>query len=309
MKMFLIFASIGTITTVSAAIPTTQATLRIIDAQSQCPMSNVIVTASFMTKDHWDKRDEYEKIKVLSDSLGEVVLSGNDIDNYFYAKINYTNFYESIIKVESRDLNRVLNRWEPWNPMIRVNMRAIKNPVSMVYQSYSMKKVPAMNKPIGFDLEVGDWVIPHGKGRVSDLLFNASWFFQDSLKGSEGRHKLTFANQTDGIQIFQVQKNLSSSFKWPYEASLDGYQPSLEKSTFWPVNGGKLITNCDDRNNYIFRVRSKQLEDGTIIGCYGMIQKEVQVGPRGGLKLEYWFNPTPNQRSLEWNGVNLLQQK
>jgi hypothetical protein len=32
-------------------------------------------------------------------------------------------------------------------------------------------RIPKFNKPIGYDLEKGDWVSPYGKGLINDFIF------------------------------------------------------------------------------------------------------------------------------------------
>ena len=33
-------------------------------------------------------------------------------------------------------------------------------------------KIPVTNTPCGYDLMVGDWVVPYGKGKIGDFVFN-----------------------------------------------------------------------------------------------------------------------------------------
>ncbi len=171
------------------------------------------------------------------------------------------------------------------------------------------KAIPETGKPIGYDLEIGDWIVPHGKGKMADFILTFSSYFQDMKKGSEARYVLSFPNEFDGIQEYQFPEDLNSSFKWPYLAPLDGYRPTLIKFKHWDTNGTPDKTNYSGKNNYIFRVRSRQLDDGTIVACYGIIKGEFEFIPQGKIKLSHYFNPVPNERSLEWNGENLLQKK
>jgi len=96
---------------------------------------------------------------------------------------------------------------------------------------------------------------------------------------------------------------LRSSFKWPYESPLDGYRPTLERFRHWDLNGNPDKANYKGGNNYIFRVRSRKLEDGSISACYGMITGELEFIPQGKIKLSYYFNSVENERSLEYSGV------
>ena len=309
MKISLLCISVVSLSFTACAVPpAAKMTVKVLDEETGAPMSNCVVQTRFLVKSHWNDPDEYDEQKCISDADGLCAFSGIDDSFGYGGGVLSSNYYQSSFKVPYTGVNRLLNRWEPWNPTIEVKMRPIKNPVPMIYRSVTIKQIPKMNTPIGFDLETSDWVAPYGKGVVSDFIFNATWFFQDTQRGSDGRYTLSFSNETDGIQTYLFSKEISSSFKWLYEAPLSGYQPVLKKHISWPANGGERDTDYDETNNYMFRVRSQKLVDGSIVGTYGIIQREIEVGPRGSLKFEYWFNPVPNERSLEWNGVNLLKK-
>lgn len=309
MKIPLLFISILSVNlTACATPPAAKMTVKVLDEETSAPMSNCFVRTRFLVKSHWNDPDEYDEQKCISDADGICVFRGIDDSFGYGGGVLSSNYYSSSFKMPYTGVNRILNRWEPWNPTIEVKMRKIKKPVPMIHRSVRIKRIPELNKQVGFDLEISDWVAPYGKGIVSDFIFNATWFFQEPQRGSDGRYALSFSNETDGIQTYHFAKETSSIFKWPYKAPVSGYQPILKKHISWPANGGERETNYDDANNYIFRVRSKKLSDGSIVGTYGIIQREIEVGPKGSLQFEYWFNPDSSSRSLEYNGENLLKK-
>jgi hypothetical protein len=291
-----------------SAIPATKTTLNVVDYETGLPMSNAVVRTAFLLEDHWDKPDKYEKIEKNADAHGQCVLEGNDLDHYFNVRINAPEYYESLIKIEAKKINRALNRWEPWNPTIEVKMRPIKYPVPMIHKRFEWKlKIPVFNMPIGFDLEMGDWMEPYGNGRVSDFVFSVTHL----VPQEKGVHYvLAFSNPTDGIQEYQFPPDIHSDFLWPYEALAMGYVSRLDKYyvlDFPKVNGAPEY-NLKKDVNYLIRVRSKVDKDGNIVSaCYGKIKGEIDITKDGEFKFEYWFNPIPNERSLEYSGVNLLK--
>ncbi len=307
MRVSLLFVYISLLSlTACATPPESKMTIKVLDEESQLPMTNCLVKTRYLIQSNWNESDKYNEMEAVPNADGLCTFAGLDCIPDFGGGVVAEGYYRASFSLPSTGFNRVLNRWEPWNPTIEVRMRQIKNPVPMIYRQVNIKKIPEMNKPVGFDLEKSDWVAPYGKGVISDFIFNASWFFQDPQRGSDARYTLSFSNEYDGFQTYLFPKEISSSFKWPYEAPLIGYQSVLKKYILWPVNGAERQTDYNETNNYIFRVRAKQLEDGTIIGCYGMIQRDIEVGPKGSLIFGYWFNPVPNERSLEYNDVNLL---
>jgi hypothetical protein len=210
------------------------------------------------------------------------------------------------------DLNKVLRRFEPWNPTIEVVMKEIRNPVGMKYLTgWKRPKIPEYDKPIGFDLEKGDWVSPFGLGVHSDFIFTAKKI-PDVILGTT--LELSFSNEFDGIMEFPFDPKERSWFKWPYEAPLVGYinnwsryRKSFEyeidyaklypNDPYWknkPIHKGtKHESNLKDDTaiNYIFRVRSVVDENENLVkACYGKIQGEIKVA-RDTIHLSYWFNP------------------
>jgi len=158
-------------------------------------------------------------------------------------------------------------------------------------------------------LELCDWVAPYGKGRNSDFIFKATR--DENEVGVFSGYTLTFINPADGIQEFVPPSKISSSeFVFPYLAPEKGYEKSLTKHKKNPHYAAIEQDYKDNANvNYIFRVRTKTDAEGQIISaCYGRIKGELTMSGKLGLQYEYWFNPVPNERSLEWNGENLLRK-
>ena len=204
------------------------------------------------------------------------------------------------------DRNKLLNRLEPWNPTVTVLMKKIRNPVPMAHLiGRNGFEVPVSDQPVGFDLEKADFTSPYGKGIHTDFIFTATKI-KNVLEGET--IQLSFPNKHDGILPFPFDKNDTSSFKWPYEAPLNGYTNSLSKywklyeeavdySKAYPNNPYTEILKRHETNvkgdkeiNYIFRVRSQVDANGNLIkACYGKIEGDILVG--GGFRFRYWFNP------------------
>ncbi|QBG49020.1 hypothetical protein EGM51_17030 [Verrucomicrobia bacterium S94] len=168
-------------------------------------------------------------------------------------------------------------------------------------------KIPEYNTPIGLDLERGDWVQPYGNGVVSDMLIEIIPL-NPPEKGSQCR--ITFPNERDGIQEHKFQWP-SSEFKWPYLAPTNGYSNVLEK--FYVLNLPKIASapkhTLKKERNCIIRTRTKDDEGQIISACYGYFEGEIMFLPKGEFSFSYHFNPVPNERSLEYNGENILTEE
>ena len=61
-------------------------------------------------------------------------------------------------------------QWQPWNPVVELQLRKHGKPAPMVVKSLEGLRVPAKGRPFGYDLLLGDWVAPPGAGSGSRLL-------------------------------------------------------------------------------------------------------------------------------------------
>ncbi len=186
-----------------------------------------------------------------------------------------------------------------------ITLKKVLNPVELIHVQYR-GKLPDTGKPVGFDMEKGDWVRPNGVGDVSDVLFYLE-HVDPRHRLQESRLSVLFPNPKDGIQIFMAARPFSMAFGSnlapPHTAPLDGYQSVLslestvEKRTVPNIKG----------TNYLFRTRTRTDAAGEIRqACYGWIQGDIVFDPRipdmAQIAFTYYFNPDPDPdaRSLEY---------
>ena len=109
-------------------------------------------------------------------------------------------------------------RWQPYGMTNTVVLKRKVNPVAMCVKSDREGILPPVkNEFIGFDLEKGDWVKPHGKGMHADL--NLKYEYEAGavpLLHYRGAVFFAFTNKYDGAYVgeeghFQfVQVRISS---------------------------------------------------------------------------------------------------
>lgn len=186
-------------------------------------------------------------------------------------------------------------RWEPWNPTVEVVLKQMGILLPMYAKRIRIIDLPEPAKDIGFDLEVGDWVAPHGKGRMADLIFTGT----GEVAKVTYRLQWTFSNLGDGIQVVPLGQGARSELKSPKEAPAEGYAPSLE------INSEGRVSGADGRLGerpacFLFRVRTVLDEKGKVVSAYyGKIYPEQ-------LNIVYYLNPEPNSRSLEYDPARNL---
>ena len=271
--------------------PKQKVTFHVTDVETSKVLTNATVTVF---------NDTWETKKV--DLNGFCTFTGKGISFGWKGTGKHVGYYDDMSGVTYKKLNKILNRWEPWNATVEIKLRPIKNPVPMVHKRIESLKIPVWNKLIGFDLELGDWVAPYGKGKKTDLFVNMHRRFVNS-SDYDAIGKISFPNKEDGIQLYKIQKKYDKSvFKFPYIAPTNGYQNILTLERHATLR--KTICSFDPKKDlYIFRIRTQIDKKGNITSaCYGRITKRIEIAWGDVFDFEYLFNTNSTSRSLEWIG-------
>ena len=172
------------------------------------------------------------------------------------------------------------------NPSFTLILKKIGKPIAMYAKSITYIKFPVFNKPVGYDLMLGDWVAPYGKGITADFLFT-----ENHINANSGyTFSVSFPNNGDGIQEFNAPAMLQnatmgqSDLRSSHEAPVDGYQSQYEQTQGPDLN-----------RNYYFRVRTKLDSNGNVVSThYGKIYGDF-------MQFRYYLNPTLNDRNVEFD--------
>jgi len=162
-----------------------------------------------------------------------------------------------------------------------------------MYAKWVNLGMPAFDKPVGFDLTVGDWVAPYGKGQMTDIIFTGH--LEKRANGaSDYTLTVSFPNRGDGIQeLTLTPEEKTSELRSPQQAPADGYQPQWIQSNS-PELEKRGATNHDENRSYFFRVRTVLDEYGNVKSAlYGKIYGDF-------MDFTYYLNPAPNDRSIEF---------
>ena len=156
-------------------------------------------------------------------------------------------------------------------------------------------KFPKNDQWFEYDLKVGDWVQPQGKGIVADVKMRLHC---DKESVAQTYLELESIDASAGFHV--IDEIISySELKLPHQAPESNYAKTL-------------VINGADWENYrgIF-LRSRVLlnKDGKIISAnYGKIQGPIILSRHGVIGLTHYFNGIPNDRNLEFDpSKNLLK--
>jgi hypothetical protein len=274
-------------------------TLRIIDDRGLA-VSNAEVDAALFEKSSYAHIKKFEGV---TDTNGCYVIEGKTIGELSYS-IKKEGFYITRGDYCFYSSNRESvkdGRWLPWNPVVKAVLKPKKNPVPMYAKRVDIE-IPEQNKSIGFDMEKGDWVSPYGEGETSDVYISYSLNRQDLWTGNE-QFEISNTNLMCGVR--QLSSDIFSGFKSAYAAPLSEYSPALR----YGLNRTKTKIiekkELSDSDYIIFRSRAFVDAEGNLERAnYGKIYPPIRYGESRGrsrLLFTYYFNPTPNDRNLEFD--------
>ena len=278
--------------------PVAKFTLRIVDADGIAVSRANSQISYAMESSQW--------IKGLSDTNGLFSAEGRSQGETLYY-VEKEGYYPTSITVKfGRQEGIVIKdgKWQPWDTTNTVVLKKIRNPVPMYAKRVETFLPSLSGEGVGYDLMVGDWVSPYGKGEKGDFVFKImrrrvpSWADFDALLS------LKYSNEKDGVRKRECAVECGSTFPWAYNASEDGYSGSLQVSVGYTPGKGYFETN--ESAACYFRIRTVTNEQGGVVSSrYGKMPEPIKFDVRdtktGWLKFTYYLNPTPNDRNMEFD--------
>lgn len=211
----------------------------------------------------------------------------------------------------------------------------VLRPIPLHVRRIDHLQLPAQGEWLGYDLAAADWVPPYGKGKTADIRFKyhkefkryrseganlararelsrinaerrGEVFSEEAFKESAGHWsgtlEVSFPGEKEGVIIEAERYWFYGQLRLPHFAPEEGYQPGLryEMNTFGPRPREKLV-------GYYLRTRVKLDDEGNIVSAnYAKIYGDLRFDARGTVSFWYYFNPTPNDRNLEFDPARNL---
>lgn len=251
--------------------------------------------------------DIYETVSEQTDKNGAAEFKlKSSRDNLKLKVVAPAGFYEHHT-IDQKFQKGLSGQWEIDDGQLKVKLRRIKKPIPMYARRMGAGKpfeIPIVGQDVGFDLVISDWVVPHGKGKNSDLIVHMERRFVD-IYDFDCTLTIRFSNPKDGI-ISEPKPVRSGSFlRLAYQAPEKGYQSELVKKAFAHPPSKAITTGIDREQNYYFRVRTILDDKGEIKSAYyGKIHGDFEFArfaPNTGLKFTYYLNGKENDRNLEFD--------
>lgn len=309
----------------SASLPGSEVRFRFLDDERR-PLAGVSATIIFVNRN----------------SRGDVVREGrSDAAGLFSAVSTAEGWIRARAKMEGRYGVEYLSLDKSADHDLTAVMRGIRNPIPLyadrcamgVYTNRNPPPVPIVETEYAYDLELGEMMPPHGQGRTADVRVRArgeflGWTFSEEKRREEeewarkagfpegalrltyGRwrfeHELTFPGRDCGLIEVSPEDFLPfSELKLPHHAPESGYQPVKRHTS--DSDHGPFPPRGSPTTGYFVRTRVRHDAGGRIVSAhYAKIIGEVFFGYNGGASFHYCFNPTPNDRNLEFDPLKNL---
>lgn len=299
----------------------------VIDADTGLPISNVVVEASFGNDNGWKAWTESAPINhdtQTTDSYGRCRLSGktNNGEVGCWVGSKQQNHYgvKSAIEFKLKRRN-LFGVWQPENLVVTMALQRVECPIPLFVKSVCLCEeqdiVDRFGGRLSYDLLIGDWLPPMGKGARADIIverFPRKILGHAELQGRpdiagnsfHDEVKITFPGKGNGI----IDMNDVLKGGLPIKtAPNDGFAAVY---TLWQeVDSNLKYKNSNNKGKCLcFRIRTQMDGQGCIKRAYyGKIYGDINIRlgyaySIGGIGFLYYLNPTQNDRNLEWDQKN-----
>jgi hypothetical protein len=269
--------------------------------------ANVSVSYTILPPPPDPNQKSYGEIKGITDDNGMFSASHTDSSWTFGVSVEKAGYYTTHIGHELYQPSQFDDKTvaASRNPIFTLVLKKIVKPIPM-FAKWINSEPPVFKKTgrptivftniVGYDLMIGNWVAPYGKGVNTDVIFTKE-FNKKSITDYYYNLTISFPNPGDGIQEFAVPDvEKGSVLRSPHEAPADGYQSQLVRENFHhPGQDGK--SDYDENRNFFFRVRTVLDLDGNVKSAfYGKIYGDPEQ-----MNFRYYLDPTPNNRNVEFD--------
>ena len=195
-------------------------------------------------------------------------------------------------------------RWMPWNPTLGVVLKEKRKPVPMIKKSI-VAKLPK-GETLGFDCMKGDWIPPYGNGVVPDFTF----LYQSDYNGTFGYLTNSLLVATGGGGGYITYRCDSFSEMWStYDARETGYRSEIQYRHARTPEKIHIDVTIPKDTYLVFLSRVEKDQAGRVLAahygkfCQFEYGEDYKKPGFGFVKFTYYFNPTPNDRNLESEGL------
>lgn len=189
---------------------------------------------------------------------------------------------------------------------IRPELSPVQNAISLIAIDWTFKSPKfyyfAPRNVRHYDCLKADWLPPYGAGIKADIEFSLQKY---NKSGKDfAWFKIRFTNPNDGFEL--ITKPYASGMFIREAPATKTLLNQLDIIT--PLHNGYPSEEITEKK-YAFRVRTQTTPSGEIISAYyGKLYQAFHIDTIKDYwtcGFEYYLNPSPNDRNLEYNGASL----
>ena len=271
--------------------------LKVVD-QDGVPVSDAKVWGAFSA----NRLKDSVLVDGVTDMNGEFVVQGN-CNEFLRIDVTKEGYYHTEEKINFRQSKSdpivVDGKWQPYGEKRMVVLKKICTPSHLIFSESKCSEIPVFDTWVGYDIEKGDWVAPHGKGVLPDMQLR---FITVCNEGDIlcRTMEVSFTNCLYA-GAYMMSRDKNSEFDTVYHADTNAHFQTYFKYEF-NHSKNKIIRNELSQEQYlVFRVRVKVDEKGDVTSAhYGKLMGNWKFFECNNMCIgRCFFNPTPNDTNLE----------
>ena len=300
----------------------------VLDDETDLPMPNVEVCFSFKEDvgwRAWTESSKHHKTYCRTDSAGYCHTTGqsncgqggcyvkNPPDGYYHPALGWKN------KFTSKNLFGV---WQPDNLVATICLQRVEHPIPLCVKNVRPKVAPetfdGTNAVLRYDLVLGDWLPPEGKGERADLEIRTKLTVNEVLQVGrrrkkvffEFRNEIEFTGEGNGFCAEMTVPTMGIKLRSAPEV---GYGKTIvnrfgvKRKIVGPNVNEAEYSDANPNRCYYFRIRSRFDDKGNLVEAYyGKVYGDFNfhgdwyLGFQG-FDFLYYLNPKSLDRNLEWD--------
>ena len=274
------------------------------------PVKNAIIKAAFLCDYSSGGNQE---INVITGNDGSCIVRGKSTGKFKW-NVSKDGYYVSSGEwnlVRSKSKKAVAKgKWLPYGDTREITIRKMLRPgeLQVVPRKIYGFPIPKFDEWLGFDLEMYDWMAPHGKGRFSDVCLKFSSTISDKFNEYKHEMYVSFTNNPHA-GVYMLNECAESELKTDYVVNTN--KMFRQTLVFAQKKTPDALISKDylSQGKYlVYRTRTSVDRDGKLTSAhYGTILGPWVSTGKFMIMHDGCFNPKSNDINIE-DGRNLRKR-
>ena len=300
-----------------------------VDERTAIPLPEIKVKAVFVDRFlRWENATVDHEIDGRTGLDGRYAATGNtNCGKAGFCFRDNDGFYDTSFAWVPFDANGgkpipLLQWWKPDNLVVTVRLQRVEHPIPLCVKNVrpvvATETFDGTNAVLRYDLVLGDWLPPEGKGERADLEIRTKLTINEVLQVGrrrkkvffEFRNEIEFTGEGNGCRAEMTAPTMGIKLRNAPEV---GYGKAIvnrfgvRRKIVGPNVNETEYSDSNPNRCYYFRIRSRFDDKGNLVEAYyGKVYGDFNfhgdwyLGFQG-FDFLYYLNPTSLDRNLEWD--------